>query len=247
LLENTTQVRRQVNPDGNERLTAAIGVLLLVPILVELSTIVLGVHTFMSLHVFVGLALIPAVLLKLVSTGWRFARYYTRSRAYVEHGPPQLAMRLLAPLLVAATVVLFSSGVAMGLLHGQALQLARRLHGPASVIWLLLIGVHVLVYLRRAVRDYGRDLRPSTRPTVPGARGRSYVLAAALGLGLLAGAAAVPAQHRWINLHRHHNHRDDTALEPARVARVLRAEVATLEGEVAAVSPNVTRPRSSRP
>jgi hypothetical protein len=205
-----------VNPDGNERLTAAIGVLLLVPILVELATIVLGVHTFMSLHVFVGLALIPAVLLKLGSTGWRFARYYTRSRAYVEHGPPQLAMRLLAPLLVAATVVLFGSGVAMGLLHGQALQLARRLHGPASVIWLLLIGVHVLVYLRRAVRDYGRDLRPSAGPTVPGARGRSYVLAAALGLGLLAGAAAVPAQHRWINLHRHHDHRDDTALEPAR-------------------------------
>jgi hypothetical protein len=125
-------------------------------------------------------------------------------------------MRLLAPLLVAATVVLFGSGVAMGLLHGQALQLARRLHGPASVIWLLLIGVHVLVYLRRAVRDYGRDLRPSAGPTVPGARGRSYVLAAALGLGLLAGAAAVPAQHRWINLHRHHDHRDDTALEPAR-------------------------------
>ena len=205
-----------MNPDGNERLTAAIGVLLLVPILVELATIVLGVHTFMSLHVFVGLALIPAVLLKLGSTGWRFARYYTRSRAYVEHGPPQLAMRLLAPLLVAATVVLFGSGVAMGLLHGQALQLARRLHGPASVIWLLLIGVHVLVYLRRAVRDYGRDLRPSAGPTVPGARGRSYVLAAALGLGLLAGAAAVPAQHRWINLHRHHDHRDDTALEPAR-------------------------------
>jgi len=205
-----------VNPDGNERLTAAIGVLLLVPILVELATIVLGVHTFMSLHVFVGLALIPAVLLRLGSTGWRFARYYTRSRAYVEHGPPQLAMRLLAPLLVAATVVLFGSGVAMGLLHGQALQLARRLHGPASVIWLLLIGVHVLVYLRRAVRDYGRDLRPSAGPTVPGARGRSYVLAAALGLGLLAGAAAVPAQHRWINLHRHHDHRDDTALEPAR-------------------------------
>ena len=205
-----------MNPDGNERLTAAIGVLLLVPILVELATIVLGVHTFMSLHVFVGLALIPAVLLRLGSTGWRFARYYTRSRAYVEHGPPQLAMRLLAPLLVAATVVLFGSGVAMGLLHGQALQLARRLHGPASVIWLLLIGVHVLVYLRRAVRDYGRDLRPSAGPTVPGARGRSYVLAAALGLGLLAGAAAVPAQHRWINLHRHHDHRDDTALEPAR-------------------------------
>jgi hypothetical protein len=30
-------------------------------------------------------------------------------RAYVGHGPPQLAMRLLAPLFVVATVVLFGS------------------------------------------------------------------------------------------------------------------------------------------
>jgi hypothetical protein len=125
---------RRVNPAGNERLTAAIGLLLLVPILVEVVTILLGVHTFMSVHVFVGLALIPPVLLKLGSTGWRFARYYTHSRPYVEEGPPQIAMRLLAPLFVAATVVLFGSGVAMGLVHGEALDIARRLHGPASVI-----------------------------------------------------------------------------------------------------------------
>src|ERR1700758_4036200 len=95
------------NPGGNERLTAAVGLLVLLPILVEVATVLLGVHTFMSWHVFVGLALIPAVLLKLGSTGWRFARYYTRNRVYMALGPPQLAMRVLAPLFVAATVVLF--------------------------------------------------------------------------------------------------------------------------------------------
>src|SRR5437870_1550764 len=110
----------------------------------------------MSLHVFVGLALISPVLLKLASTGWRFARYYTRSRAYRAQGPPQIAMRLLAPLFVAATVVLFGSGVAMGLLHGHALQIVRRLHGPAAVIWLALLGLHVLVYLGRALRALPR-------------------------------------------------------------------------------------------
>ena len=94
---------RRLNPAGNERLTAAVGLLLLAPILVEVATILLGVHTFMSVHVFVGLALIPPVLLKLGSTAWRFARYYTRSRPYVALGPPQIAMRLLAPLFVAAT------------------------------------------------------------------------------------------------------------------------------------------------
>jgi hypothetical protein len=180
-------------------------VLLLVPIVVELATIVFGVHTFMSLHVFVGLALIPLVLLKLGSTGWRFARYYTRSRPYVAQGPPQLAMRLLAPLLVAATVVLFSSGVAMGILHGHALQIARRLHGPASVVWLVLIGVHVLVYLRHALTVSSGDLRSVTRPGVRGATWRSYALAAALILGLVAGAATIPSQHRWVDLSRHHD------------------------------------------
>ena len=120
---------RRLNPIGNERLTAAVGLLLLLPIGVEVVTVLLGVHTFMSVHVFVGLALIPPVLLKLGSTAWRFARYYTRSRPYVALGPPQIAMRVLAPLFVAATIVLFGSGVAMGLVHGRALDVPRRLHG----------------------------------------------------------------------------------------------------------------------
>ena len=196
-----------MNPAGNERLTAAVGVFLLVPIVVELATIVLGVHRFMSLHVFVGLALIPPVLLKLGSTGWRFVRYYARSRPYVALGPPQLTMRLLAPLLVAATVILFGSGVAMGILHGHALQIARRLHGPASVIWLVLIGVHVLVYLKRALTSSSEDLRSTTRREVQGATWRSYTLAAALIVGLVAGIAAVPAQHRWVDLRHHHDRR----------------------------------------
>ena len=123
----------------------------------------------MSLHVFVGLALIPPVLLKLASTGWRFARYYTRKQAYVGHGAPQIAMRLLAPLFVAATVVLFASGVAMGILHGQALAVARRLHGPASVVWLAVFAIHALVYLKRALIGSSHDLS-ATKPSSPSAR-----------------------------------------------------------------------------
>jgi hypothetical protein len=198
-----------VNPDGNERLTAAVGVLLLAPIVVEIATVLLGVHTFMSWHVFVGLALIPAVVLKLATTGWRFGRYYSRSREYVEHGPPQLLMRLLAPLFVAATVVLFGSGVAMGLLHGNALQIARSLHGPASVIWLLLLGLHVLVYLGRALRGTAEDVLPAERASVPGQSARLYALAAAIVCGLVLGAALVPAQHRWINIRHDHHDRNE--------------------------------------
>jgi hypothetical protein len=195
----------RVNPAGNERLTAAVGLLVIVPVLVEIATILLGVHTFMSVHVFVGLALIPAVTLKLASTGWRFARYYTRNRAYLEEGPPQLAMRLLAPLFVVATVVLFGSGVAMGLLHGSTLQDARSLHGPASVVWLVLLGLHVLVYFARAVRSAGGDVLPAGRARVRGTTARVWAVAVALVCGLVLGVALVPAQHRWVNI-RHDEH-----------------------------------------
>jgi hypothetical protein len=197
---------------GNERLTAAVGALLLVPIAVELATILLGVHTFMSLHVFVGFVLIPAVLLKLASTGWRFTRYYTRSDPYRAHGPPRTGMRLLAPLLVAATVALFGSGVAMGVLHGHALMIARRVHGPASALWVIALGIHVLAYLKRTLVKASDDVLRAKRAAVGGARGRAYSVAVAVAAGLAIGAATVPAQHRWIHLRRDHHHDDRGAL-----------------------------------
>jgi hypothetical protein len=196
--------REPLNPDGNERLTAAVGLVLVVLTVVELGTIVFGLHRLLSLHVFVGLVLIPPVLLKLASTGWRFTRYYTGSEPYRSKGAPQLAMRLLAPLLVAATVVLLGSGVAMGIVHGQSLVVARRLHGPASVLWLILIGFHVLVYLKRALLSSTEEVAASSRARVRGARVRAYLVAATIGAGIVLGAVTLPVQHHW--LHLHHNH-----------------------------------------
>ena len=205
-----------VSPAGNERLTAVVGVVLLAPVLVEVATVLLGVHTFMSVHVFVGVALLPAVLLKLSSTGWRFVRYYMRNRAYVAQGPPRPAMRLLAPLFVAATIVLFASGVAMGFLHGHALEIARRLHGPASVIWLALLGLHVVVYLGRALRDTARDMQPVDQARVRGRTARRYAVSAAVVCGLVLGGALIPAQHRWVDIRRDHYDLREGAISPAR-------------------------------
>jgi hypothetical protein len=59
-------MQRRLNPDGNARLTAVVGILLLAPVVVELATIVLGVHTFMSLAatlvggLVIGAATVPA-------------------------------------------------------------------------------------------------------------------------------------------------------------------------------------------
>lgn len=211
---------RPVNPEGNERLTAAVGLLVLIPVAVEVATILLGVHTFMSVHVFVGLALIPPVLLKLASTGWRFARYYTRSRDYVALGPPRAVMRVLAPLFVLATIALFGSGVAMGLLHGHALALARSVHGPSSVIWLGLLGLHIVVYLGRAWRRAAGDVLPHTRDRARGVAARTAAIGAVAVCGLILGGATVPAQHRWVNLRRDRHDRGDrsgsSSLHPLR-------------------------------
>jgi hypothetical protein len=151
-------------------------------------------------HVFIGLILIPPVLLKLASTGWRFTRYYSGSEPYRSKGAPQPAMRLLAPLLVTATVILFASGVAMGVLHGQALVVARRLHGPASVAWMILVGVHVLIYLKRAIVSSAEDIKPASRAAVPGAGLRSYLLAGAIVAGIVVGVATLPVQGHWLHL-----------------------------------------------
>ena len=81
-------------------------------------------------------------------------------------GTTWLTMRVLALFLVATTVVLLASGVAMGIVHGNTLTIARRLHGPASVVWIVLVGVHVLVYLKRALMSSSEDVAPSSRASV---------------------------------------------------------------------------------
>jgi hypothetical protein len=199
---------RRVNPDGNERLTAAVGIILVALTVVELGTLVLGLQSFLHWHVFVGLVLLPPIAVKLASTGWRFARYYTRNEAYRVKGAPQLFMRLLAPLLVLFTVLLFGSGVVMGLVHGQALQAARRIHGPAAFLWTVTLGIHVLVYGPTALRAVAGDLHARTRRQVADVRLRAYVVALAVAIGLIVGVATLPMQHDWLHLPAKHDHHD---------------------------------------
>jgi hypothetical protein len=98
---------------GNARLTASTGALILVLLAVEGVTL-LSIRSMLSLHIFIGLMLIPPIALKLATTGHRFVRYYTRDLEYVRQGPPMLLMRVLvAPGLVAATVGPFATGVAL--------------------------------------------------------------------------------------------------------------------------------------
>jgi hypothetical protein len=103
----STRAERLGGTEGNEILTSAAAVVLTLLLIAEGVTIVL-IGDLLSAHMFIGMALIPPVLLKLGSTGYRFARYYTGARIYREKAPPALVLRLLAPVLVITTISLIT-------------------------------------------------------------------------------------------------------------------------------------------
>ncbi len=103
---------RQDGVAGNGRLTAALGALLLVLLAVEGATIPF-IGQLREEHILIGMLLLGPVAAKLASTGYRFARYYLGAPTYVQKGPPQIALRLLAPGVVFTTVALFGTGVAL--------------------------------------------------------------------------------------------------------------------------------------
>jgi hypothetical protein len=181
--------------DGNARLTAMTGLVLLVLLPVEGLTL-LSLHTLLSVHMLVGVALIPPVALKLGSTSYRFFRYYTGSPSFREKGPPQLLMRILvAPALVASTIGLFGSGVALLVLtHPNGF--VYTIHKGSFIIWFGAIGIHVLVYLRHLPRLAVADWAQGKHEAV-GRRLRRRVVAASLLSGGGVAVLALPLVAAW--------------------------------------------------
>jgi len=130
---------------GNARLTGAVAVALLVLLAAEGVTIPF-IGQLLGPHIFIGMLLIPPVALKLASTGYRFARYYTGSPPYLRKGPPNLALRLLAPGVVLTTVALFGTGIAL-LLAGPPSNTLIFAHKASFIAWIVLMTVHVLGHL----------------------------------------------------------------------------------------------------
>ena len=169
---------RAWGPAGNERLTTSVGLALLVLLGIETLT-TLALHSYLPEHIFLGLLLIPPVALKLGSTGWRFLRYYMNNEPYRLEGPPRLPLRLLAPLLVASTLTLFGSGVALIIVgHGGGPLL--QLHAVSFAVWGVLVAIHILAYLARVLRVGVADWRRQATPNVPGSRSRRAALLGAV-------------------------------------------------------------------
>ena len=187
--------------NGNERLTVVTG-LVLIPLLAVIGLTVLFIGQLLSVHLFVGLLLIGPVGLKLASTGYRFARYYTGNAAYRFRGPPELWLRVIAPVVILSTLVVFLSGVLL-LLDGPGARGPLRLaHKASFIVWVVFMALHVLGHLVDvtrfvSVRRQVVSLAPAGSVGSDRPAGRSLALVAALILGLALALLLIPDFAAW--------------------------------------------------
>jgi hypothetical protein len=172
--------------EGNEALTLSTALVLIALLAAEGITIV-HMGGLVSAHMFIGMVLIPPVLLKLASTGYRAVRYYAGSRAYRAKGPPALPLRLLAPVLVATTIGVFTTGVLL-LVAGRKSGVLLEIHKVSFIVWGVIFAVHFLAYLPRVA---------ARRPRLPGAGLRAMLLAASVGGGAALALSLLPTIETW--------------------------------------------------
>jgi hypothetical protein len=184
--------------DGNEQLTSITGVVLIL-LLAVLGVTILRVRQLISIHLFVGLLLIGPVALKMASTGYRFARYYAGNVRYRAKGPPELAMRLIAPLVVISTAVVFASGFVLlfeGPRHrGQWVFI----HKASFIAWLAVTALHVLGHLPTMAASWrtATHERAELGGLRAGSAGRWISLAGALAAGVLLAVLLIPHFATW--------------------------------------------------
>jgi hypothetical protein len=187
---------------GNERLTAASGAMLLV-LLAVLGVTILRVRPLLSVHLFVGMLLIPPVMLKMGTTGYRFVRYYTSDPAYRSKGPPEALLRALAPAVVLSTVIVFASGVALLFVGPASRGTLLPIHKVSFVAWLAFTALHVLGHLPgmpallRA--DYSSSRSQEWSSDVTGRSGRVLALAGALVAGVVLAVLVIPEFGPWLH------------------------------------------------
>lgn len=207
---------RTGGPAGNARLTSWTGLLLLALIAAELVTL-LDVIGLIRWHVAFGILLTAVVGVKIASVCWRILRYYTRSEPYRRAGPPPLVMRILGPLVVAGTLGVLGSGIAlivigpqasdrpMITLLGQSIS-PQDLHQALFILFAVVTGLHLLARFVPAVRGAaGRRGPEGTHAPVAGRSGRVAVLTAAVLAGVIAVILVLPSVNGW----QHHHPFDD--------------------------------------
>jgi hypothetical protein len=206
----TAESRESDGAEGNERLTAMTGAVLLVLLLVECYTI-LRIGRLLTLHVFLGMLLLGPVALKAGSVLYRFARYYTGSGPYRRKGPPALLLRLIGPVIMLLTACVFGSGIMLAVTgpgyNGPGNEWLN-IHRISFIAWAFFITVHVLAYVWRLPRLLAAEVRGTAQEgktgharramQVLGGRGpRLALLLASLLAGLVIALLTVHLAGNW--------------------------------------------------
>lgn len=190
--------------EGNSRLTSATGIVLLALLAAEGVTI-LSVRQMITLHIFVGVVLLGPVLLKSASTVYRFVRYYRGAPSYRLKGPPPTLLRILGPLVIASSLALLGTGIALiivGTANSDGLLTA---HQTCFWVWVVLMSIHVIGHVWEAAVISWREIRSHLRGRA--GRGRLVrlsAIAAAVIIGVGAAVALLPTASPWTHQPQHH-------------------------------------------
>jgi hypothetical protein len=141
-------------PDGNEVLTTTTGVVLVL-LLAALGVTIVFIGQLLAEHLFLGFLLLGPVVLKLGSTGYRFARYYAGDPAYVEKGPPWMPLRMSAPVVVLTTLGVFITGILLVVVGPQHTGPWLLLHKASFIVWIVFMALHVAGHLPEISRLLG--------------------------------------------------------------------------------------------
>ena len=187
----------RIGVQANARLTGQTAAILIVLLGIEGMTLV-SIRRLITLHVFVGMLLVPPVLLKMCTTGWRFVKYYTGDSAYRQKGPPPLPLRLMGPIVLVSTALVFGSGIALLLTPASLRNQLLLVHKASFVLWFGAMTIHVLAHILETSRLAPADLVRRTRQEVRGAGARLWTVAGSLVVGALFGLVMLPAVDHWL-------------------------------------------------
>jgi hypothetical protein len=202
---------------------------LLIVLLAVLGVTIVFIGRLLWWHLFLGMALIGPVCLKVASTGYRFVRYYTADPPYRHKGPPPPALRALGPVLVGLTAIVFATGVALLLIGPSSRGTLLLVHKVSFICWVVVTAVHIAGHLPEMIRftrvsrqtrtelnelrarlpGFGGAAEPPVSGPIPGSAGRWLSVAAGVALGLVLAALLLPDFSAWTSaqglFHHHHD------------------------------------------
>ncbi|MEY2581624.1 MAG: hypothetical protein QOE09_1473 [Ilumatobacteraceae bacterium] len=183
---------------GNSRLTASVGAVLLIALLVEAVTL-FDVNSMFALHAFVGMMLIPVAVLKTSSTGYRFIKYYRGDPAYRQKGPPHVILRIVGPLVVVSTICLLGTGAALLAVGPANADTLVTVHQASFIVWVSVTTIHVVGHIAETFRLTIHDMRTRSTGRVAGVGRRRSLILVSLIVGLALGTASLGWNSAWVH------------------------------------------------